>query len=231
MKSFFATLLVTCSLVAAAADARPVDTVPMYGQPGVSRPEVLRNADEDFIREATAGLGSREAAAKAWHAQAERFMQQRDFDMAMRRYNQAWLLQPSSYLPHWGFGRVMMERGAAEEASRHLEQALQLVDDAFQKPALLADLGTAYSIRAQLTASTDTAETARLFALANDGFSQSTGLDPSYASGWRRWAISLYEQGEYGQAWEKVREARARKARPFPPAFLRALQAKHPEPR
>jgi tetratricopeptide (TPR) repeat protein len=223
--------VLTCWIGAVAADDQRIDKVPMYGQPAIPRPEFLKKADEDFIKEAVAGLGSREVASQTWFARAEQYMQKRDFDLAMRRYNQSWLLNPNNYQPYWGFGRVLLERGKYEEASQHLEKAKGLVDDQFQKVALLADLGTAYMVRASTAAKTDTAEANRLFALANQNFSESTSLDQTYSNGWRRWAMSLYEQGDYSQAWEKVREARARNARPFPPAFIRTLEQKLAEPR
>lgn len=212
------------------AQEQRIDNIPMYGQPAIPRPEHLRKADEDFIKEAVTGLGSREVASKAWFAQGEEYMQKRDLDFAMRRYNQSWLLNPNNYQPYWGFGRVMLERGKFEEAVQHLETAKGLVDDQYQKTAVLIDLGTAYSVRATSVVKSDVPEGARLFSLANQTYSAAMSLDPAYGNGWRRWAMSLYEQGEYAQAWEKVKQARTHNARPLPPAFLRALEQKMPEP-
>jgi hypothetical protein len=70
-----------------------------------------------------------------------------------------------------------------------------------------------------------------MFSLANQMFEEALTIDPKYGHGWRRWAMSLYEQGSYAQAWEKVKEARNQNARPLAPAFLRALEQKLPEPR
>lgn len=213
------------------AQEQRIDNIPMYGQPAIPRPEHLKKADEDFIKEAVAGLGTREAASKAWFAQGEEFLQKRNLDFAMRRYNQAWLLNPNNYQPYWGFGRVMLERGKFDEAIDHLERSKALVDDQHQKIALLVDLGTAYSVKAETVSKSSTAEGARFFTLANQTYTEATALDPKYGNGWRRWAMSLYEQGDYAQAWEKVKQARAQNARPLPPAFLRALEQKMPEPR
>ena len=203
----------TCSILLAAITAvsfgsvlaqERIDNIPMYGQPAIPRPEHLKKADEDFIKDAVAGLGSREVASKAWFAQGDEYMQKRNLDFAMRRYNQSWLLNPNNYQPYWGFGRVMLERGKFEEAALHLEKAKELVDDPYQKVALLVDLGTAYSVRAETVAKTNATDGARLFALANQTYSEALSLDPKYGNGWRRWAMSLYEQGDYAQAWEKV---------------------------
>lgn len=199
-----------------------IDNIPMYGQPEVVRPDFLKKADEDFINKAAAGLGSREEASKAWYAQGERFMSEGNLDYAMRRYNQSWLLNPNNYQPYWGFGRILLQQGKGDDAIGFLEKAEVLIDDQYQKVALLTDLGSAYSYKAK--------EQVSFYAKANDKFAESIALDPSYPNSWRRWAYSLYEQGSYKEAWDKVKKAQSLNARPFPPAFLASLRAKAPEP-
>ena len=89
-----------------------IDNVPMYGQPEIVRPDFLQQADEQFIREAVAGFGTREKASDIWWAQAEEFMAQNNLDFAMRRYNQSWLLNQNNFKAYWGFARVLLEQGA-----------------------------------------------------------------------------------------------------------------------
>lgn len=199
-----------------------IDNVPMYGQPQIERPESLKKADKDFIEKAASGFGSREEASKAWWTQAEKFMRQGNVDFAMRRYNQSWLLNPNNYQPYWGFARVMLEQNKVDEALEHLEKAEELADDQFQKVALLADMGSAYTVKGSIDSN--------YFTKANSKFSESIKLDPDYPDSWRRWAFSLYEQGDYLAAWEKVTKAESLKARPFPPKFIAALNEKLPRP-
>jgi len=104
-----------------------IDNIPMYGQPNIPRPDVLKKADEDFIKQASSSFGgNREAASKAWFVEADKFMSQGNLDYTMRRYNQSWLLNPNSYQPYWGFGRVMLERDKMDEAIGYLEKAIKL---------------------------------------------------------------------------------------------------------
>lgn len=213
-----------------ASDEQRIDNIPMYGQPAISRPDFLKKADEDFIKDASEAFGSRVVASKAWSAQADQFTAKGDFDFAMRRYNQSWLLDPNNYQSYWGFGRVMLQQGKFDEAIQHIEKSKQLCDDQYQKVALLADLGSAYSTKAENTPIDQKQEKARAFSLANQSFSDSTSLDPTYGNSWRRWAMSLYEQGNFAGAWEKVKRARMQNARPFSPTFLQALEQKSPEP-
>ncbi|WP_132920900.1 tetratricopeptide repeat protein [Sulfurirhabdus autotrophica] len=228
--AFTALGLMALSGCASAPAEKRIDNIPMYGQPAIPRPDFLKQADEDFIKQASEGFGNREAASKAWFAQAEQFVAKDDLDFAMRRYNQSWLLNPNNYQPYWGFGRVMLQRGKFEEAIQYLEKSKQLADDPFQKTALLSDLGSAYSAQAESTPMEKVQDRARLFSLANQNFSESTALDPTYGNSWRRWAMSSYEQGNYAGAWEKVKKARVQNARPLPPTFLHALEQKLPEP-
>tara|TARA_B100000768_G_C11266271_1_gene371237 strand:- start:311 stop:964 length:654 start_codon:yes stop_codon:yes gene_type:complete len=203
-----------------------IDSIPMYGQPEVQRHPVLQQADEDFIKEVTGTIPDKKEASKVWWAQAEKFMAQGNIDLAMRRYNQSWLLDPDNYQPYWGFARVSLEQGETAEAMKFLSKAKGLINDLFQEVALLADTGTAYTVLAE--SATDS-EKDRYFILANENFSASTELDPKYANSWRRWAFSLFEQGKYSEAWVKVRQARELNARPFPESFIAALSQELPE--
>ena len=176
-----------------------IDNVPMYGQPEIERPAFLKKADEDFVQKASTGFGSREEASKAWWSQGEKFMSEGNLDYAMRRYNQSWLLNPNSYQPYWGFARVMLEQNKVDDAIKYLEKAESLIEDPYQKVALLADMGSAYSHKG--------IGSPEYFEKANQKFEESVALDPTYPNSWRRWAFSLYDQGNFKGAWEKVEKA------------------------
>jgi tetratricopeptide (TPR) repeat protein len=208
-----------------------IDNVPMYGQPTIERPEVLKRADEEFIKQASEGIGGREKASVVWWMQGDKFMAEGNLDYAMRRYNQSWLLNPNSFRASWGFGRVLLEQGQLDESLKHLEKATQLVDDQYQKVALLADTATAYSVKANRTVTENSKERAKYFALANQHYEESTKLDPNYPNSWRSWARSLYFEGRFAEAWGKVKTARSLGAPEFPPQFIKALEEKMPQPK
>ncbi len=194
-----------------------IDNVPMYGQPAIPRSTALRQADEDFIKKAASGFGgSREAASKAWYAEGDRFLRQLNLDYAMRRYNQAWLLNPNSYRPYWGFARVMVQTDRFNEAIQYFETAKKLCDDNYQRVALLSDAGIAYSLAGN-------------FQLANQQFQESTALDPKYENAWLRWSQSFYREGKYAEAWNKLKRARSLGAH-IPEAFSQDLNQKMTEP-
>jgi hypothetical protein len=186
-----------------------IDNMPMYGQPAIERPDFLKKADEDFIKQAVGGFGSREAASKAWYAQAEKFMQQHNMDFAMRRLNQSWLLSPDNYQPYWGFARVVAEQDKLDDALVYLEKSKTLCDDNYQKVSLLADAGTIYSYKADSIPGERRDERARYFALANQNFIESTALDPIYPDSWLRWSQSLFRESKCFEAWEKLKKAQS----------------------
>ncbi len=201
----------------------------MYGQPEVPRPDFLKKADEDFIKQATAGFGSREAASKAWHAQAEKFMREGNLDYAMRRYNQSWLLNPDNYQPYWGFGRVVAEQNKLDDAIVYLEKSKTLCDDDYQRVALLADIGTIYSYKADSIPEERRDERVRYFTLANQNFIESTNLDQHYSTSWLHWSESLFREGKYAEAWEKLKRARSLGEKENA-TYLKNLEQKMPDP-
>jgi tetratricopeptide (TPR) repeat protein len=214
----------------APAQSDSADGLPMYGQPRISRPEKLKQADESFIRDATFRYKTRQAASQAFAGQGWTAVRSGQLDEAMPRFNQAWLLNPKNYSAYWGFGAVLSRRGKLAEALEHLENARQLIDDPTQRVALLSDLGTLHSEYATRLPKERELERAQHFVLANSRFAESLENDPKFATGWREWAMSLYEQERYAEAWVKVKQAQDNGAEPFPPEFLKKLAAKFPEP-
>lgn len=212
------------------ADTSSTDTLPMFGQPNIARSEELKKADETFIRDSTLRYGNRQAGSNTLAAQGWAAVRSRQVDLAMQRFNQAWLLNPKNYSVFWGFGAVLSEKGKLTEALEHLETARGLVEDPAQRVALLCDLGAVHSAYAARLPADRQLERAQHFVLANSRFTESLENDPKFAPSWREWAISLYDQERYSEAWIRVKKARELQAEPFPPEFLKKLSAKMPEP-
>lgn len=228
--SIFALLFSLSGCATVPAEQR-IDNLPMYGQPNIPRPDAFMKADEDFIKQAASGFGgSREVASKAWSAEADKFMSERNLDYAMRRYNQSWLLNPNNYQPYWGFSRIMLERDKVDEAIEYLEKAIKLCDDPYQKVGVISDTATAYSYRAASIPENMPEERTRYFKLANQRFVESTTLDPKYGNAWLRWSHSLYREGKYADAWEKLKVARSLGVNATE-VYLKNISQKMPEPK
>jgi tetratricopeptide (TPR) repeat protein len=117
-------------------------------------------------------------------------------------------------------------QGRLAEAIEQLETARELMNDAKQSVQLLADIGAVRSAYAVGLARDRELERAQQFSAANQRFAESLELDPEYAPSWREWALSLYDQERYSEAWIKAARARELKAEPFPADFLRKLKDK-----
>jgi Tfp pilus assembly protein PilF len=215
----------------ARAQSDGADKLPMFGQPKIPRPENLKQADEAFIRDSALRYGSRVAASNALANQGWTAIRNKQVDLAMQRFNQAWLLNPKNFSAFWGFGAVLSEKGRLAEAIEQLETARELTEDPAQRVALLCDLGAVHSEFAARMPTDKQLDRAHHFVVANSRFAESLDLNPQYGQTWREWAISLYEQERYSEAWLRVKRARELRAEPFPPEFLNKLSAKMPEPK
>jgi tetratricopeptide (TPR) repeat protein len=200
--------------------------LPMYGQPGITRPENLKRGDDDFVRDATLKYGGREAAARAFVAQGWEAVRSRKLELAMQRFNQSWLLSPKNYQVFWGFGAVLSDQGKLRDAIEQLQTARELIDDPKQISALLCDIGAVQSEYAARLPPDKQLDRAQHFVIANQSFATSLDQNPNFAPAWREWAISLYRQERYSEAWIKAQRAKELRAEPFPEEFLQDLQKK-----
>jgi tetratricopeptide (TPR) repeat protein len=203
----------------------------MFGQPKIPRSDAQKSADESFIRDNTLRFKTRSAASVAFAGQGWSALRVKQPDVAMQRFNQAWLMNPKYYGCFWGFGAVLSQRGRLAEAIEQLEMARTLIDEAAQRPALLADLGALYSAHAAALPVDNQLDRAQLFVLANSRFTESLENDPKFATAWHEWAISLYDQERYSEAWVKAKRYEELKGEPLPAEFLKKLSAKMPEPK
>lgn len=213
-------------------EAVRIDSIPKYGQPEVVRPARLRQADEDFIKEAMKGFSTRRQASAAWFQEGERYLAEGNIDYAMRRYNQSWLLDPTNFQPYWGFGRILLEQDKRDEAVEQLEAAVTRVDNPKYEVALLVDTATAYAYNGERFAGQNMADRAAAnFSKANETYARAEKLQPYNGNIYRRWAIARFLEKDYPAAWFNVKRARELGARPLPGGFMHRLSSRMPEPR
>jgi tetratricopeptide (TPR) repeat protein len=203
---------------------------PVSNEPGVSPSIPLKNADEDFVRTSVAKYGSRTSASKAFAAQGWKLVRNNQRELALQDFIRAWQLNEKNYQAFWGFGAILSEQGKIKEAVEQLEIARELNDDSSQRVQLLTDLGLLHSEYATRMPPADQLGRAHRFVLANNRFAESIEIDQNDAASWRAWAISLYAQERYSEAWIKAKRALDLKAEPFPSGFLERLRKKMPQP-
>lgn len=114
-------------LVFVAACAVPIHEMahlPMYG--GMDRQAVpaFKSADEKLIEGSIQAFKTRELASEVSVDHGFKFVAQKEYSMAMKRFNQAWVLNPDNPQVYWGFGTVLVERRQPCDAVPLLEKAL-----------------------------------------------------------------------------------------------------------
>lgn len=196
-----AMLLGGCAATGQSNRGNGIDQFPMYG--GMDRQSVptLKAADEEFIAGVTKAFGSRENASDAWVEQGFRFYFQDNYSMAMKRFNQAWLLDPRNPDAFWGFASVYHDEGENCKAKDMIDRAVALN---LSKPAALADAGGAYTLCALSDTALDDKGKALYFAKSEDFYKRASSESPNDEYIFGSWARAHYWRGEYDQAWEKV---------------------------
>jgi tetratricopeptide (TPR) repeat protein len=110
----------------------PVNELPMFG--GYEPTGWQRKANEQFLSMVLPGFhGDHEAAAEHFAQTGWNFYYQDDKIVAIKRFNQAWLLDPDNQFALWGFAVISRERGKTDAALRFYRMA---VDAGPAHPAL-----------------------------------------------------------------------------------------------
>jgi len=206
---------------------RSIDQVPMYG--GMDRQSVpeLKKADDAFIESTSAAFGGRERAAKRWVEQAFAFYNRDDLEMAMRRFNQAWLLDSKNPEVYWGFGAVMHDRGLAFGAYDMEMRAYKL---GFRDSGFLADLGRVAALRTAEAKDLSPEQRTAFIAESESYYREAIKIGEKLGYIYDSWSSAKYWVGDYAGAWEKMKISRANGA-PANGRFLAMLTQKMPEPK
>ncbi len=186
----------------------------------------LDEGDEAFVKDAIVKFGDRRAASRALALEGWIFMRDANVELALRRFNQSRLLNSRNYQAYWGYGAILSAQGKLSEAIEQLEIARELIDEPDERVSLLSDMGSVYSEYAARLSRERELERAGGFVNANQRFAESLEIDPHYARSWREWAMSLYQQERFSEAWIKAQRALELKAEPFPGDFLNSLRQK-----
>ena len=205
MKVFVVSMLFWGALLLAGPVAgqlagRTSNLLPMFG--GLAKGPELRKADEDFLASCDTNFPSRPEASRQFAARGWEHMAANDPTTAIKRFNQAWLLDSTNASAHWGFGAISGQRNQFDESLRFLTLS-QRYDSA--NPRILVDVALAhlnrYDTRKQ-TADLDAA-------IANLQLFLSASLDakihaPAYAEAYLKLGAAYTLKQDYAAAWKYV---------------------------
>jgi tetratricopeptide (TPR) repeat protein len=184
-----------------------IDETPMYG--GIDRSIVteLRDGDMKFISAVTKKFGSREKASSLWVNQGYRFYNQGQTGMAMRRFNQAWLLNPSNSEVYTGFGALLLGQGKNCEAMEMMETALTLNPPTFQ--GIYPDTARTITLCSISNNSLSPEAKEKLTVRSDALYKKAEQIEPDKRYIFSSWATAYYWRGQYSDAWRMVAKARA----------------------
>ncbi len=206
-----------------------IDQVPMYGGTDRNAYPDLKEGDAKLIQDTTNHYGSRENASMAFVNTAFNYYKAGNLDYAMRRFNQAWLINPDNPEVFWGFASVLHDQGKYCEALRLLEKGLSKgpIQSAYKPDhaMLTAACGWHNNSTGKNHKANYYQQSKKLFIAAE---SDPTVTKPYLYFQWVR-TLVVYE--EYEEAWEKVSKFRKYSKDPFDSNLLQKLSAKMPEPK
>lgn len=100
----------------------PINERPMYG--GLEKTAAQKRADKQYIKTATRGGRSREEAAEVAAQAGWKVFYEGDTVTAIKRFNQAWLLDSTNQHALWGFAVICGDRNEFEQAVRFFRMAI-----------------------------------------------------------------------------------------------------------
>jgi hypothetical protein len=102
----------------------PINELPMYGE--AKKTAWQKQADDQFIKSALPRFFNDPVIAAEYYSRTGwNHYYEGDKTLAIKRFNQAWLLEPRNRHALWGFAVISLERGDIRSAVRFYEMALE----------------------------------------------------------------------------------------------------------
>jgi tetratricopeptide (TPR) repeat protein len=199
----------------------------MYGGMDRSKDPELKAADDKFVSAVTEHYGSRKKASQVWVEQGFRFYQQDKLGMAMRRFNQAWLLDLENPEAFAGFSAVLHDQEKYCDAMRMMEKALALNPPTFQ--GIFPDAGRIFTLCAVNDKTLSDEARGDLLARSEALFKKAEEIEPNKRYVYGIWATAYFWQGKYEDSWAMIAKERAAGGKSSE-RFLGMLRGKMPEP-
>jgi len=210
------------ALIASLADAQSADNLlPKYGL--LPETEGQKAADKVFIT----GMdhvyhGDLKKAANDTAMRGWQYLKQGDPDDAMRRFNQAWLLDSKNGAALWGMAAVQADKEKLDDALKLFAEAENYVGSEIN---FTVDYARTVGVAA--IARNDDA----LLKDALDRYQRIYDKDPQNVRNLQNWARTLYQKERYSEAWSKIKLAEATPYKnQLNPQFLAELEAHMPRP-
>ena len=218
------------------AEKIPPEEIPMYGYDKRTIPPEEQEIHDVFIREIIAASGSREAAIHDTLYQAWKQYRAGDRKAAMKRLNQAWLLDPNNAEVFLGFALLVPEKDTVDKAIAFCREALSRDP---QHSLVMANLAVLYIRKAtKLIQQHDNIRETEYRACLNEAenlLQKALQLTPSDDDKkmvgylYYKWAVVLAMREDFKGAWEKVHLSQTHGGQ-IDPGFIENLSRRRLEP-
>ncbi|MDO8747830.1 MAG: tetratricopeptide repeat protein [Candidatus Omnitrophota bacterium] len=206
--------------------------LPMYG--GIERTSEQKEIDDRATKKVIEYAGNKETALKQTITLAWQYYYNGDIKTAIKRFNQAWLLDPNNTEVFYGFGIIMAEKGNNEEAINMFKKALEFNP---KYAMAMCNLGRAYKDKALTLARNfglaKEEETINYFKQAANLYenaAQLAILDDDLSYIYYQWAVILAMNKNFKEAWDKINLSRKHGGKSIEEGFVRHLSMEMPEP-
>ncbi|AMM50677.1 hypothetical protein TH61_05095 [Rufibacter sp. DG15C] len=199
---------------------KQINLLPMYG--GQPKSKNLLALDKKFLASVDKKGGTRAENSKYFSDRGWQHFQQGDFETAMFRFNQAWLLDSTNAKPYWGFGIICGMLENYDDAFTYLHKAYALDSSDVQ---LLCDIVFTNFCKYQ--------ETNQALYIENALVASQKALrqSPDHAFALYSHALVQYMKNDYASTWEYLYKAKEKGEVGLDQDFIKALHAQLPDPK
>jgi tetratricopeptide (TPR) repeat protein len=179
--------------------AQDISLEPKYGsQP---KNEAQKAADTQFLATIDEQYkGDRKQAADDLSNQGWQFLRQGNVQDAMKRFNQAWLIDRSKGSALWGMAVIQAGSGKFDEALKLFAEA---------DPIMGSDIDFSTDYAKATGIAWVQAKNDALLEDALSRFAQVYEKAPQHTLNLQNWAITLFYVGNYAEAWNRIKLAEA----------------------
>jgi tetratricopeptide (TPR) repeat protein len=210
--------LILCANLACADDR---NLLPKYG--GLPETAIEKEINAAFISGMDEDYhGDRKKASMDMAMRGWQYLAAGDLDDAMRRFNQAWLLNKKNGTALWGMAAIESSAGKYDDSLKLFTEAEKFVGGEIN---FSVDYAKALG-KAGVKLSDET-----LLKFAFNRFEYNYRKAPQNTLNLQNWAMTLFGIGKYSEAWAKVKLAEATPNKDqLDPRFLADLQSRMPRP-
>lgn len=240
--NLFNLFFIVCFIISCSREI-PTNEIPMYGRAQFTKEQ--KRCNEEFVNSIIKEAGSRQKATQEAIKLGWQYFYKNDPKIAMKRFNQAWLLDQNNADVYYGFGHLLSIRKETDKAIEFYKKAIEINP---KHTFALVNLARSYKDKAYqlyLKKRKDfpDSEVKNILSQAlalyeksiqtkpEDGDLRFSDLDKDLSYIYYEWAIALEFNGEYEKAWEKIKLSRKHGGNDLiEPGFIKELSRFLPEP-